>query len=141
MPYSISASTRPILLLAATGLLALVFAFLYGVSQAQAAFEGLPTVTAFETGGGELVTYEAPEYHGESGTLHHTYDGIESGTSTSVTGYPGVGTSYVVAFHASGGSNKLWTYSSIYGSTGGAATPLGMEPGTSPSIAGGGPGS
>lgn len=102
--------------------------------RADAEYYGVPTVSAFQANTGELLTYAAPEYTGEKGVPRKTYDSMEAGTSPSVTGSGGEGYDYVVAFHAAG-SNLLWTYSSPYGSTGGASTGLGMEPGTSPSIA------
>ncbi len=102
--------------------------------RADAEYYGLSTISAFQANTGELLTYAAPEYTGEKGIPRKTYDSMEAGTSPSVTGSGGEGYNYVVAFHAAG-SNLLWTYSSLYGSTGGASTGLGMEPGTSPSIA------
>lgn len=104
------------------------------VSRAAAEYNGTPTITAFQANTGELLTYEAPQYSGEAGFPRRTYDSMEAGTSPSVTGSGGTGWKYVIAFHAAG-SQLLWTYSSSYGSTGGASTGLGMEPGTSPSIA------
>ena len=104
--------------------------------QAQATYYGLPTVTAFQANTHELLTYVSPEYSGESGHLYGSEAGIAEGTSPSVTGFGGYA-QYTVAFHASG-SAALWIYQSQYGTA--SPTGLGMEPGTSPSITGGGPG-
>ncbi len=99
--------------------------------QAQATYYGLPTVTAFQANTHELLTYVAPEYSGESGHLYGSEAGIAEGTSPSVTGFGGYA-QYTVAFHAND-SATLWIYQSQYGTA--SATGLGMEPGTSPSIA------
>jgi hypothetical protein len=127
------ASTQRVrLLTVVTFTLGLLFAL--SAQRAHAEYYGIPTITAFQANTGELLTYSAPEYSGEKGVPRKTYDSMEAGTSPSVTGASGQGYEYVVAFHAAG-SKLLWTYSSLYGATGGASTGLGMEPGTSPSIA------
>ena len=104
--------------------------------QAQATYYGLPTVTAFQANTHELLTYVAPEYSGENGRLYGSDAGIAEGTSPSVTGFGGYG-QYTVAFHADG-SAALWIYQAQYGTA--SPTGWGMETGTSPSIASGGPG-
>jgi hypothetical protein len=101
---------------------------------AEAGYNGTPTITAFQANTGELLSYEAPQYSGESGFTRATYDHMEPGTSPSVEGSGGTGHSYTVAFQAAG-SKQLWVYDSLYGSSGGMSTGLGMAPGTSPSIA------
>jgi hypothetical protein len=129
-PHAITRFTCHNRLFSMIALLTCALFLALGAEQAKAEYFGAPTYVAFQANTGEMITYETPAYTGVSGQLYHSFDGVAAGTS------PSIDKGGVTAFHASGTAGHLWIFE-WNSSTGGHETPLGMSPGSSPSITAG----